>query len=650
MLIGGSLSCPLLNMGNHVSDKNVLKNRSLPFDPPNSASVLYQFLSQFPVDNGVKLDGAFTAPVIKIRKEEPKKIGSQGRDAWSFYLLDMQQRLAGSERAQQARQAILSLLQTEPLKLSVGKLLFPVSQLAFAEQERLANANSFVKRWIAKEKIVLQIAVPHADNEVDSKKLIRDREAMQTACLVISRFKDGAHGDIDTEGIRDQAYAIGHGLIAEELAALGNARISVLSKRKELEQFIGSEVELLMSLCITANGKTENEYRADESVKREVYNVMNALKARSALNEYDVPTPPGTVAERVGHRMSMPVFTLPETTASATSTASTTPIAPTTPRSLPPEKAVAAADAAPPNKPPPSTPRKDLAGSNQASESTPFSASSSTPGNSSSYGRSAGRGLNMGAAISELKARQKPDVVDGSDEAAVNAEPGSPPVTPRSTPRDTSQASASTSSMSSSNAGSTRSPKTPSGRIRLDDTSRTDAIRQKSDGDDTLLRQPKRAKPPKRRVKSMESRSPDVSDQLELDTARTAARKLNADRLKALTDTAIYKKWEAAEQQLRADLAPEASKAAGRLISYCHTVNLEPGEEQASLDRVIKMMRPQAKEARAFVAVRNLLLAESRGEAASKAAGVFPELLTLLVFAIDAERNWRQEHNAKASH
>ena len=148
----------------------------------------------------------------------------------------------------------------------------------------------------------------------------------------------------------------------------------------------------------------------------------------------------------------------------------------------------------------------------------------------------------------------------------------------------------------------------------------------------------------------MESRSPDVSDQLELDTARTAARKLNADRLKALTDTAIYKKWEAAEQQLRADLAPEASKAAGRLISYCHTVNLEPGEEQAALDRVIKMMRPQAKEARAFVAVRNLLLAESRGEAASKAAGVFPELLTLLVFAIDAERNWRQEHNAKASH
>jgi hypothetical protein len=649
MLIARAPSCPLLNMGNQVSDKNVLKTRSLAFDPPNNASVLYQFLSQFPVDNGVKLEGAFVAPVIKIRKEEPKKIGSQGREAWSFYLLGMQQRLAGSEQAQMARQAILSLLQTEPLKLSVGKLLGPVSQLAFAEQERLANANSFVKRWIAKEKLVLQIAVPHNEEEVDSKKLIRDREAMQTACLVISRFKDGANGDIDIQGIRDQAYAIGHGLIAEERAALGNARISVLSRRKELEPFIGPEVELLMSLCITAHGKTESEYRADESVKREVYNVMNALKARSAHNEYDMPTPPGTVAERERRRLSMPVFMAPETTASATSTASTTPMAPTTPRSLPPEKAVAATDAAPPNKPPPSTPRKDLAGSNQGSESTPFSASSSTPGSRSSHGRSAGIGLNMGAAISELKARQKPEVVDG-DDAAVNAEPGSLPVTPSSTPCDTPRASASTSSMSSSNAGSTRSPKTPSGRIRLDDTSRTDAIRQKSDGDDTLLRQPRRAKPPKRRVKSMESRSPDAADQKAMDTARTAARTLNADLLKALTDTAVYKKWEAAEQQLHADLAPETSKAVGRLMSYCHTVDLEQGEEQASLDRVVKMMRPQVKEARAFVIVRNLLLAESRGEAASKAANVFPELLTLLVFAIDAERNWRQDHNAKPSH
>lgn len=132
--------------------------------------------------------------------------------------------------------------------------------------------------------------------------------------------------------------------------------------------------------------------------------------------------------------------------------------------------------------------------------------------------------------------------------------------------------------------------------------------------------------------------------------ARKAARALKADLLKPLTDTATYKKWEAAEQQLNDVLTPEMSKAVGRLMSYCHQVDLEHGREQTSLDRVIKTLRPQVRETRAFVAVRDLLLAESRGETSTKAAAAFPELLSLLVFAIDAERAWRQEHDAKSSH
>ena len=59
-------------MGNDVSDKNVVKTRSLPFDPPNSAATLHRFLSQYPNELGVKLEGAFTAPVVKVRKIEPK--------------------------------------------------------------------------------------------------------------------------------------------------------------------------------------------------------------------------------------------------------------------------------------------------------------------------------------------------------------------------------------------------------------------------------------------------------------------------------------------------------------------------------------------------------------------------------------------------
>nr|WP_314622969.1 hypothetical protein [uncultured Noviherbaspirillum sp.] len=631
-----------------MSDKNVVKARSLPFDPPNSAAALHQFLSQYPNDAGVKLEGAFVAPVIKVRKLEPKKLDAQGREAWSFYLLNMQQRLAGTEHAQIARDAVVSLLKTEPLKLSVGKLLGPLKYLMDAEQERLSSANSFVKRWVAKEKLVLQIAVPHDGGEASSKKEIREREAVLTACSVLSRFSKGEDGDIDTARIRDEAYAIGRDLTREEVDALGLARFILLSKLDVLAGCIGPEVPLLISLCATASGKTESEFRADESTKRDVHNIMQALKARSDIDEYHTPTPPGTVAERKVRRLSMPVFAAPETTASTTSNANTTSTASNTPRRLTPEKEWAVTDSAPPVKSLPSTPRRELSGASQGGQSTPSSSSSSTSGISATHGRSDGRALNMGAAMVELKARQKIETGVTGDDAVATPGPNSPPVTPRSMSREPSLASSGMST--SSNAGSTRSPKTPSGRKRLDDASRADAIRQKSDGDDSLLRQPRRAKPPKRRVKSMESRSPDASDQLALDAARTAARTLNADLLKALTDTAVYKKWEAAEQQLHADLSPEASRAVGRLISYSHKVSLEQGEEQASLDRVIKMLRPQVKEARAFVMVRNMLLAESRGETGTKAASAFPELLSLLVFAIDAERKWRQEHDAKASH
>jgi hypothetical protein len=638
-------------MGNFVSDKNVVKTRSLPFDPPNSPAALHQFLSQYPNDLGVKLEGAFVAPVVKVRTHEPKKLDAQSREVWSFYLLNMQQRLAGTEHAQLARDAVQSLLKTEPLKLSVGKLLGPLKHLMDAEQERLSSANSFVRRWVAKEKLVLQIAVPHDHDASDAnrKKENREREAIMTACSVLSKFKGCEDGDIDTARIRDEAYAIGHDLSKADVDALCSARMNLMLKMEALGGSIGPEVPLLISLCIAASDKTESEFRSDESTKRDVFNIMRALKARSDIDEYHTPTPPGTVADRKVRRLSMPVFAAPETTASNTlntSNTSTTSTPLTTPRRLTPEKGAAVTDTAPPAKSLPSTPRRDLSGSNQGGQFTPFSPSSSTPADSVTYGRNAGSGLNMGAAITELKSRQKTTAGASGDNAWVNAEPGSPPVTPRVVSRETSLASASANI--SSSAGSTSSPKTPSGRKRLDDASRSDAIRQKSDGDDMLLRQPKRAKPPKRRVKSMESRLPDAADQTALDTARTAARTLNADMLKALTDTAIYKKWVAAEQQLHADLAPEASKAVGRLISYCHKVKLEQGEEQASLDRVINTLRPQVKEVRAFIVVRDLLLAESRGQAGTKAASAFPELLSLLVFAIDAERKWRQEHDSKA--
>ena len=142
----------------------------------------------------------------------------------------------------------------------------------------------------------------------------------------------------------------------------------------------------------------------------------------------------------------------------------------------------------------------------------------------------------------------------------------------------------------------------------------------------------------------------DSSDQKALVEAGNAARALTADLLKPRTDNAFSKKWNAAEQQLQSVLTVETSTAIRRLMSYCHEVNLAQGNEQASLDRVIKYLKPMVKERNAFIAVRDILLAESRNGAETNATTGFPELLSLLVFAIDADHARRQERKAKASH
>ena len=103
------------------------------------------------------MEGAFTAPRIKVRKDEPKRLDESSRKAWSFYLLNMQERLVGTGHDQGVRDAIESLLKNDRLKISVGILLNTLQHLMLAEQARLAGANSYVKRWLANEKTVLQL-------------------------------------------------------------------------------------------------------------------------------------------------------------------------------------------------------------------------------------------------------------------------------------------------------------------------------------------------------------------------------------------------------------------------------------------------------------------------------------------------------------
>jgi hypothetical protein len=639
-------------MGNFV-DKDVVKNKRLSIDPPTSAASLHQFLSQHAKTAGVKIEGAFTAPVLKVRTHESKKLDAESRKAWSFYLYNMQQRLVGTDHAVMARESIDALLKREPLKLSVGMLLGPLQHLMLAEQERLARANSYVRRWLANEKAVLHLAVPPDAGGQSREKENRDREALVTACTVLSRFSDCKDGEIDTDKIRREAYEIGHGLTEEECKAIGSARISLMSRQGTLGDYIGPEAQLLISLCLTARDKTERAFLSDDTTKGDVSNIATALRARTDNNEYAVPTSPRTIAERTVRRLSMPVFFAAETTATAASTISTasTSTASTTPARLTPEKENGETRTTPPSKSPPSTPRRDATDDDRSRASTPLSTSSSAQPVNTRYGGSGGAPLNLSAAINELKSKQRSES-DPANGASSALHAVTPPVTPR---RPFLPSSAST--PSDSDASTAKTPKPHSSRKRLDKANRSDAVspRQKSDGSETSSQRTRKPES-SRRAKSMvfeqngHSADLDSSDQKALVEAGNAARALTADLLKPRTDSAFSKKWDAAEQQLQSVLTVEASTAIRRLMPYCHEVNLAQGNGQASLERVIKYLKPMVKERNAYIAVRDILLAESRGEAKTNATTAFPELLSLLVFAIDADRARRQERAAKSSH
>lgn len=627
-------------------DKDVAIKRSLSIDPPNSAGAVYQFLSSHPKKLGVKIEGAYSAPVLKVRKQVPRELDAKSREAWSFYLYNMQERLAGAEHADTARQDIELMFRADRLKLSVSKVLGILRPLMEAEQAQLAGANSYVKRWLAHEKAVLQLAVPHDPGNEYLKEEARQRGDFVIACKVLARFTDCENGEIDTDKIRDKAYEIGYGLTKEEVSSISFVQMKLNVLATALIDYIGPEARLLLNLCIAAHGRTETEYRQDADTKQIVSNIALALQARTPTNEYQVPTSPRTVAERAApRRNSMPVFYVPETT--ATSSASPSPRH---------EKGGDEPRKTPPPKSPPSTPRRGSPESDQDGQSAPVPV---TPG-AKTYGRTAVPGLNMGAAMQELKSRQalENDAATAS-QSPLSVPPGPPPITPLSQSFPPSSAAGSSTAADSSTTLLVSS-KTPSSRKRMEKVDRSDphSFRQKSDGSESLSH---RARPPKssRRVKSMVSAQPgsaefpDAADQKALSDARDAARALKDDQIKPKFDSALYKKWMAAEKQLGTALTPETGAAMQRLILYCHEVRFEPRSERDSLDRVIKTVRPRIKERDAYIAVRDMLLAETRGAAATGTTSItasFPELLSLLVFALDAERAWRQEHKAKSSH
>lgn len=655
-------------------DKNTVKPKGIPLETPYSAATLHRFLSDHPKDAGVKIDGAFKAPVLKVRSNGPKKLDDAGREAWRFYLLYLHQRLVGTEEASKAGEEIETLLKKETLKLSVGALLVPLDALMKAEQARLAGANSLVRRWLANEKGVQDIAIGHGRDGEPKEKLEREKSALETACKFLARFSDCKDGEIDTNRILDEAYGIGHQLSKEDINSLAIARHILIGKKKEMSAFIGEETASFLDLCVSANGKEKKDFRSDTNTKTVVGFIAAAMRARTDNDEYLIPASPRTIASRTNMRASIPEFTAADTTTPEKAGR----------RASGKEEEKHEASTTPPRKTPPATPRRG----------SPDEASSLARGHSASDLVSppgtrrnapalttASHPSGMGAAVRELQGIQRPALrkviaspVEQGSTTNMVASPlasSSPDTTAPSTPdkprqlRRSSMRSRTPSSEDSrsgqagavaSEPGSEKKAAKEARRKRglEKESANSGASRQHSQGEEVYA---VRTRLP-HSVRSKHSSMPTPggldpehpeSVQSALAALKAVASAANADRLRPLIDTPVFRKWEAAEKELQSVLTLETSHAMRRILSFCHDVSLNPGDELASMQRVVKAARPRSKEIAALVGVRDILLAESRQQAGSKVSAGFPELLSMLVFLIDADRAWRQDRAAKGA-
>jgi hypothetical protein len=658
-------------------DKNTIKLRSIPLEAPYTAAALHRFLSDHPKDAGVKIEGAFRAPLLKVRKDGPTKLDENGRAAWGYYLRYLHQRLVGTEQADRAAEEIDALLKKEPLKLSVGALLVPLDALMKAEQARLASANSLVKRWLANEKGVQDIAIGHGRDDETKEKLGREKAALETACKFLARFSDCKDGEIDTNRILDEAYEIGHQLSKEDIDSLAIARQILMGKKTELSAFIGPETASFLDLCISASGKDKKDFRSDTHTKTVVAVIATAMKARTDTDEYLIPASPRTIASRTNVRASIPEFTAANTATPDRASR----------RASDKEEERREASATPPRKTPPATPKRgspddesSLARGHSASELvSPSGARRNAPALTT-----ASHPSGMSATVRELQGLQRPalrkvitspveqgsttnmavpplaSLASSSPDTTAMATPDKPRQLRRSSMRSRTPSSEdSRSGQASAIVSETGSEKKPGKESRRKrglekESASSGASRQRSQGEEVSTvrtRMPHSARSKHSSMPTPGGLDPDNAESVqhalaELKAAATAAK---ADRQRPRMDTPLFKKWEAAEKELQSVLTLETSHAMRRILSFCHEVSLNPGEELASMQRVVRAARPRSKEIAALVAVRDTLLAESRQQASSKVSASFPELLSLLVFLMDADRAWRQDRAAKGS-
>jgi hypothetical protein len=642
---------------------------------PASASGLFQLISSQPSGHGVslKVKTSSMEPMLKVREKGPKPIRKEADNGLLVHLQGLCQKLPGLDDAESAAKDIKALLAQEKLKLSAGMLVGPLAKLSKAEQAFFAQCNSFVKRWIANESMVQSIVNSSADHGDEAgEKAKSNNESLAAACRLLARFPNTVNGEIDTNVIMKEAFAIGRALTREEINRLGVARFVVTAKSAKLKDYIGPEVALLLDLCLRANTETqEDEFRKDDQTKNIVAGIAQAMRARTDNDEYHVPESPRTVAERsrVRSSSSIPVF-----------------------RALPDSASTETGQIRSPENPDKDdarrTPRKSDS-SAMAALSTSFPASSAIHSPTGQGGKPPVSprvpGLDMSATMRETqeKGQEKPrrslrkvkTVNDARASTGGMPKPSSSALSVSNADRPDADEISSTTprrkkQLNASTQGGTPFKDETKGeqRYKASEADKTETESRAREGrktrqvsntkEDEAPQEKTGRKPPvpasRRQPRTSQPESLDLKKIFSTPEFQQGWEQLKSSppdpepgRLQPRTDSEVYKQWIAVEEKEQPSLTEECKKAARKFLSFCHSIEQDPAGLPSALGKVMHTARLHTSEMKALVAVRDLVIKDFELGPDSRIAQTFPRLLRLLVLLIDLEVQKRHARGRK---
>ena len=635
------------------------KELSLAF--PLSAGALYQFLSSQGADRGLKIKHAYTKPVLTVR-ESSHTLSQKQRDAWAFHLKEIHQRQAGSDEAQNADAQIEHFLKSDTARATAGTLLGPVAALMKAEQVCIQKASSIVRRWMANEQKVQEIATSTDEKDASSAQAIQYKNGLTRARQMLAKFPDFQHGEIDVELIRDSAYSIGSMLSESEIQDLQKARVIIAKRSQQLADYIGPEVPPLIELCMSAKGFSLEDYRAAYATKDLCSQVAAALRARTDNEEYVVPLSPRNAEKRTNLKTSVPSImgsaagivqanrTMPEQESSrgiSTQTGNDSRMTALSPR--------ASSGAAL------QTVHTDMTSSTSPGTSRPLirSVTEGTPAAlvvelKSQQRQQLTHSITVATSTSPqqagdyspyrpLQAREKSDTTQ--DEPAlkkrtgdVRSESNTATQTEEPVKKSSQEKRKLHRSMQYAAPPFLNSPDTPNATDKEDRRAPASvkAKEREYKARRAAQKEQRLSQPSVQELKALRQSSPSRKRE----KASEESHATGPARLTPQYNNALIKKWASLDGQLGPQFDPKARDAVNRLLPFCHSLALDQLDKAALLN-IVTTAELSRKDRDALIQARDVLLADSLKGTQAVAANVFPELLALLVFAIDALRALR---------